>query len=154
MKKYVNLGGTWWRIRKDAAGIGFGDKKPAVEWAEQHGLSAEDVYFEDTRPTMQEVLDRLDELESEASGTQDNRWSTGPWDEYFSLEVPGNEKWPDRYRWIAVYVVTGGSEGLYLHVDQLLEGGGRRCLILGKSLASSWEDCYASAGRIAQFLGA
>lgn len=35
--------------------------------------------------------------------------------------------WPARYRWIAVFAVTGGSEGYYVHIDAIVShDGGRR----------------------------
>jgi hypothetical protein len=47
-------------------------------------------------------------------------------DEYFSLSIVTDETfWSlnERYRWIACYAVTGGSEGHYIHVD-LISGYG------------------------------
>lgn len=44
-------------------------------------------------------------------------------DEYFSISCSYDYKedapFPDNYRWIACYAVTGGSEGHYIHVDIL-----------------------------------
>ncbi len=39
------------------------------------------------------------------------------------MSNPG-ELWPERYRWIACYAVTGNSEGHYIHIDVMLDGVG------------------------------
>ena len=160
MKKYVNLGHTGWK-HPDADGIRFGCEASAKAWCDRYQADHSKIFHEDTRPTLEKVLDDLSVLENEAHGTPDAKWSTGPWDEYLDISdrtASGAKnlhgKWPDRYRWLSVYAVTGGSEGIYLHVDVIDNEDKRRLLFLGKSLGSSWEDCYASAGRIAQFLGA
>jgi len=44
-----------------------------------------------------------------------------------------NREFP-RSRWIACYVVTGDSEGHYIHVDSIDEEGKRKMVFLGKSL--------------------
>jgi hypothetical protein len=41
--------------------------------------------------------------------------------------------WPIKARWIAVYVVPGGSEGYYLHVDAIVDDT-RQLLLLAKTL--------------------
>jgi len=81
------------------------------------------------------------------------------WDEYLSVADSMNpesykRKWPDGYRWIAVYVVTGGSEGMYLHVDVIYQGGARELVLLGKTLTNWRPELWESAGRIARRLGA
>ena len=81
------------------------------------------------------------------------------WDEYFSLLERNyrNLPWPDDYWGVAVYVVTGGSEGYYLHVDILDNKGKREMIFLGKTLDSrtgNWLRCWESAARIAWMLGA
>ena len=66
-----------------------------------------------------------------------------------------NAQWPANGRWIAVFVVVGGSEGLYLHVESIDRDGKRELLIVGKTCSSSretWAECYESAGRISWLL--
>lgn len=59
-------------------------------------------------------------------------------DEYFTVgavtkyEKP-NATWPTEYKWIAVYPVTGGSEGHYVHVDIINNDGGREMVFLAKT---------------------
>lgn len=38
-------------------------------------------------------------------------------DEVFSIDKTLPKEWPDGYRWVACYAVTGDSEGHYVHVD-------------------------------------
>jgi len=59
--------------------------------------------------------------------------------------------WTDRYRWLASYAVTGGSEGYYVHVDLIRarENGGPRQLLLLKTFAG-----YDVAARLAGYIGA
>lgn len=67
-------------------------------------------------------------------------------DEYFSCSADG--LWPYRSRWIAVYAVTGGSEGHYVHVDSLDNEGGRELLFLARTFRG-----YDHAMEIAKALG-
>jgi len=84
------------------------------------------------------------------------------WDEYVSpnSESLNDDPWPTGYRWLAVYVVTGGSEGFYLHVDAIFDDAGawiRKPLVVGKTCSATsekWDACWASAARIARFLEA
>ncbi len=75
-------------------------------------------------------------------------------DEYFSIctdstPATGNtDPWPLDSRWIAVYPVTGNSEGHYVHVDSIAPDGTRRLLYLAKTFRG-----MAHAWRIAQRLG-
>ena len=92
----------------------------------------------------------------------------GPWDEGISVwpDMRHNneykKRWPNEYHYMQSYVVHGGSEGYWLHFDMIYwENGGtpqqivhHKHLIMGKSLAGTWAECYASAGRIAYMLGA
>ncbi|MDD4934113.1 MAG: hypothetical protein PHO89_11705 [Methylacidiphilaceae bacterium] len=56
------------------------------------------------------------------------------------------------YRWIACYVVTGGNEGYYLHVDVINSEGERRMVYLGKF----WDQLMALelSGLCTRILGA
>lgn len=120
------------------------------------------------------LRDFIQESECTAAGTDPAYGGAGVWDEYFSfnqyLNTPDgaflpvrddNALFPDRIRWLAVFVVTGGSEGTYLHVDALIEDDRRKTvrknLFLGKTCsysAETWAKCYESAARIAWMLGA
>jgi hypothetical protein len=60
-----------------------------------------------------------------------------------------------RYRWIAVYPVTGASEGHYVHVDLLWEDGwtqGRIPLFLAKTFGGM-QAAVQIAGMLARVLG-
>ena len=82
--------------------------------------------------------------------------------EYFSLSIAATHLHPrradepiGRYRWIACYAVTGGSEGHYIHVDRLYEAAPyasaitQEPLFLGKTFGG-----YARACEIAAYVGA
>lgn len=67
------------------------------------------------------------------------RWY-GIIDEYFhDSSWPKRSKWPLDANWIAVFAVTGGSEGHYIHVEAVWQpkgddrDGRRRLLFLGKT---------------------
>lgn len=58
-------------------------------------------------------------------------------DEYFSVAATDRSKdqsvWPSKYKWIACYAVTGGSEGHYIHIDAVTPDEPSRGLFLGKT---------------------
>ncbi len=79
------------------------------------------------------------------------------WEEYFDYigissefkyQKTEDEDLP-KFRHIACYVVKGGSEGHYLHVDLLMDEGKRQQLFLGKTLSwsaqTAWETAQAMA---------
>ena len=81
--------------------------------------------------------------------------SEGLVDDSLSTDVEKDEPWPEKFRWVACYVVTGDSEGHYIHVD-LIDGyhGGQgmhgevvRHLITGKTF-----DGRAAGQRLASRL--
>lgn len=50
-------------------------------------------------------------------------------DEHFSLSFgtePEDKLWPLHVRWITIYLVEGGSEGFYLHMDELIHNKHRQ----------------------------
>jgi hypothetical protein len=92
-------------------------------------------------------------------------------DEYFALGQPYQYDharrphtpldWPDRYRWIACYACTGGSEGHYVNVDLITENGkeGKEADWVRNALAviktfRGMEHAQKIAARCAALLGA
>ena len=147
----------------------FGTKQRAETYAKNHDLSADGIEFEDTRPTLGAIMRQIIDAENNACNISDPRsrkFNCGPWDEYitYGLGVDGKlspeTRWPDGYRWVAVYPVHGGSEGIYLHVDLIFQQDGketRQNIFLAKTCSENreaWEACYASAMRIAWMLQA
>ena len=157
----IDLGMTGWRHPK-IEGLTFGSVDSIkLHYPDKDPLLAKPI---DTRPSIEIVFKKIIGWERDwwlanCTVKEYQKYGVGPWDEYFSYSdmcgnPPVTAKWPEDYRWIAVYVVTGGSEGLYLHVDLIAGDKPRRQFFIGKSLSSRWEDCYLSAGRIAYYLGA
>lgn len=74
-------------------------------------------------------------------------------DEYFSVSpgVAGEREWPEGR--IAVFAVTGGSEGHYVHVEVKAGDGQSELMILGKGFAGE-DAAWALARRLAGVLGA
>ncbi len=100
---------------------------------------ADDGHIVETRPkTLQQISTYL-------------RASLDPLiDEYFTLssDATAETPWPLDARWIAVFPVTGGSEGHYVHVDAIDQAGQRNGLYLIKTFRG-----LAHAWQIAQRLG-
>jgi hypothetical protein len=129
----------------------FGSAERAEAWAINEGMDVEKcIEYVDTRPEMWRVAGQLDGEER-------------VWDEGGIHIFPGvdrEEKWPEGR--IHVFVETGGSEGLYLHVEvklykQAWETPETRLLLIAKTLDCStdkWYECWMSAARIARLLGA
>jgi hypothetical protein len=74
-------------------------------------------------------------------------------DEYFSVshDSRGEVVWPNPYRRIVVFPVTGGSEGHYVHVEVLDMVGGRQCVMLLKTF-EGWDSAWEKAKFIGQLL--
>lgn len=143
MECQIDMGDHGWK-HPDIEGILFGSKENAKNDAKRNNLDPEKVFEIDTRPTVGEVAKRIAEDEQHV------------WDEYFSTNQynESEKKWPDGR--ICVFVVTGGSEGLYLHIEVKNENKSH-CMILGKTLRADtdkWYECWMSAARIAKMLGA
>lgn len=61
----------------------------------------------------------------------------------------------DNVRWVSVFCVHGGSEGIYLHIEFIYTDSKRELIFLGKTLSSgpiAMKECYESAGRLAVLL--
>lgn len=86
---------------------------------QEHGKPLESVYSH--------IVEQL------RKGYDEDNWY-GPIDEYFSIanKYDGPKYWPTDYRWIAVFAVTGGSEGHYIHVEAISDNR-RELLFLGKT---------------------
>ncbi len=71
-------------------------------------------------------------------------------DEYFTISATATPEtpWPLDARWIAIFPVTGGSEGWYVHVEAIDQAGQRRGLYLIKTFRG-----LPHAWQIAQRLG-
>jgi len=57
-------------------------------------------------------------------------------DAYFVLanaQERSDVRWPVNSHWIAVFPITGGSEGHYIHVEAIARDGSRQLLYLGKT---------------------
>ena len=96
----------------------------------------------DTRAKIADVVAEIKKHESEI------------WEEYIMQSSWSHQTlWPAVYRRIAVYVIRGGSEGMYLHVDVQYFEGSSECVIVGKTLTGKHTpDLWQSAFRIAAAL--
>jgi hypothetical protein len=76
-------------------------------------------------------------------------------DGYFHLATPSltEERWPRLVKWIACYVVTGASEGHYIHVDLIYHDNSRQLVFLGKTFLGA-QHAQAIAAKCAEELGA
>jgi hypothetical protein len=148
--RQIDLGYEAW-VHPGIDGILFGSEDRCRTAVKKEGLDESLVRYEDTRPTIREVAKMLNEDEGYI------------WDEggISSFPIPENReaKWPEGR--IKVFVVTGGSEGLYLHVEiavpQPYASSKQVFAIIAKTLDCSidkWYECWMSACRIARMLGA
>lgn len=148
------------------------DQSKAQDWDRSglvHGLMLGELYRQ-----LQEVLDREDQELRElqqAKGEHPDGFCL----DYFSRSYTMDETIPEfaikdrpfgrlghatklgdlRYRWIAVFAVTGGSEGHYVHVDLLWQKEwqeGRVSLFLAKTFGGH-ETAVRIAGVLARVLG-
>jgi hypothetical protein len=152
--KPINLGEYGWQISNSY--YPFETEERAREVAAAENIPAENIKFVDTRISCQDLIQILNTAEGEVWDeyfSWQYRWNDGPMTSTRKLEeMPYDRLWKHT-SWIAVYVVTGGSEGLYLHVDAI-EGNKRDNVMLAKTLhCDKWDECWASAGRVAQMLG-
>lgn len=149
--------GDRWFTHPDCPSILFGSLNGVKEHFTRSGLPEVDaegkldqVKAHDTRMLLCKIAKELHRHEGHI------------WDEYLDYSGASRRehpkaKWPSgwNYRWVKVYVVTGANEGYYLHVDMEDRDEKQIRLFLGKSLSgASWEELWASAGRIAKALGA
>jgi hypothetical protein len=125
-------------------------------------FSPSEIKYEDTRLTIEKVCKLIQKIETANYAAEHpdcehlEYVQSGEWDEGLSTAgcVSNSGKmWPGDC-WIAVYVVSGGSEGLWLHVDSMESDKPNQTLLLGKSLIEDWDACWASAARIAAALHA
>jgi len=100
----------------------------------------------DLSAAMKDVLDE---------GISVTGWDMGP-----AIEHRHTYKWPDKYRWIACYVVTGRSEGHYVHVDLIIDdsdramGDGRRLSVFLAKTFQGRTHGYEIARQCAELLEA
>ena len=81
------------------------------------------------------------------------------WADYFDyIGVSAASRLEDKdavipeYRWVSCYVVRGGSEGYYLHVDVINAEDQRTLLFLGKTLSGSSQMAWETAQAISLIL--
>lgn len=72
----------------------------------------------------------------------------------FGLSHDAPEFWPNEGEWIAVFVVTGGSEGWYVHIDHISRRDGKRTSLALAKFLSSQDDALAVANMTTKLLGA
>ncbi len=137
----------------------FHDVSPEVEAIVRAAYDR--MQAEWSKITVGEVVKLLVDMETKVAAVGGVEYPV--WDEYLSAnsyEKGGkygsylHERYVDRigesYRWIGAYVVVGGSEGMYLHVDVINGEGQLQRLLVGKSLSKDgyWPELWLSAMRI------
>lgn len=140
----IDFGEHGWK-HPETEGITYGSRESAVAYAKNNDLDPEKVFEIDTRPTVSEVAKQIRDDGCAAAWDE-----CGPDPLSLADRTVGSLKWPEGR--IKVFVVTGGSEGLYLHVEV-----DDKFLIIAKTLNSSidkWYECWMSCARIARMLGA
>lgn len=149
MSTQIDMGDHGWK-HPDIKDFTFGSEKAAWNEAKRRAVDPKEVFEVDTRPEIWRVAAQLVGEES--------IWEEGGVQAYPTIDRA--EKWPEGRT--KVFVVTGGSEGLYLHVEmEIVKGLGEppetKIILLAKTLEYSifkWRECWMSAARIAWKLGA
>jgi len=150
MERQIDMGDHGWKIGPNTEII-YGDEWHARKAAMIHGANPDKIVEVGTRPEICHVAEQLnDEIGHVWDDGGIQLFPTNPFDR--------EAKWPEGR--IKVFVVTGGSEGLYLHVE-VVEKEDRahmtRLILIAKTLKCStdkWYECWMSAARIARVLGA
>lgn len=141
---------------------------PLGHWGDQGEVIVKDGFVQVRAPAMRIRMLELEHMTYAEVVGAINTAEGGTWDDHTSYvgydkydTTPYREKkwasqpeYKDGYR-LAVYCVTGGSEGIYLHID--MQGNKHETMLLGKTLKdgeAAMLNCYESAGRIALMLGA
>uniref|UniRef100_A0A6M3KXQ5 Uncharacterized protein n=1 Tax=viral metagenome TaxID=1070528 RepID=A0A6M3KXQ5_9ZZZZ len=95
------------------------------------------------------VNDRMRRIQDIHRDVIDEFKKRGAWGEYghttldyFSVvdRIGGLIYWPEKAKWTAIFHVTGGSEGFYIHVEAITSDGDRHLIFLGKSLSFQRND--------------
>lgn len=150
-KNTIDLGCDDWRFK--GGHYRYISKEAAEKRREAHDGEGE-PFHTDTRKTIHEVLMEIKALEKPYVEYPDDNDSVGPWDEYASPRacIDPDRKVDDVD--FEVYPVFGGSEGIYLHIDERTRDGVKG-LILMKTCTigpKKWKECWESAMRIAWYL--
>lgn len=116
------------------------------KYARDHNVPDPTFHYIDTRRRLVDIAAALDKLEGRVWG---EGISVSPLVRDRGILFPSD--W-DMTR-LKIYCTTGGSEGIYLHVDAVINSVDIN-LFLGKTLHASMAACYESAGRIAEWLNA
>jgi len=127
----------------------YGSRENAIGAAVNAGLDPEKVEEINTRPQIWRVAAQLED--------EDRVWDEGGIHVFPTINR--SARWPEGR--IKVFVVTGGSEGLYIHVEVETSvpysEPKTELLLIGKTCScdeAKWYECWISAARIAKMLGA
>jgi hypothetical protein len=150
---------------------GSNGKFPLGHWGDQGEVIVKDGFVQVRAPAMRVRMLELAHMTYAEVVQAINTAEGATWDDHTSYvgddrydkDTPYTKRmwasqpsYMDGWYRVAVYCVTGGSEGIYLHID--LQGDKRNeTVILGKTLKdgeAAMLNCYESAGRIALMLGA
>ncbi len=149
-KKTIDTGEEYWGFEGSPYRYAF--KASAEQSKKTREAHTGTPIHVDTRKTIRAVLEEIKVHErpyTELAGDMD---ATGPWEEYALAADSGDDKWSDGES--RVYVVFGGSEGIYLHIDTWTQDGWKNVAIMKTLIMGSrqWEACWRSAMRIAWYL--
>jgi hypothetical protein len=91
---------------------------------------------------------RLAEIKRRSLPWMEGGFHTSAW-----MRVDGKESlWPARWSWLAVYAVTGTSEGHYVHITLQSDNGAQHIAML--KTFSGWEKACLIAQTAGRLLGA
>ena len=147
MEYQIDLGEHTWKHPKRT--YGYFTEESAISDAKAHDLDPKEIVETDTRMEIWRVAAQLED--------EERVWDEGGVSAFPTVDR--SAKWPEgRTR---VFVVTGGSEGLYLHVEVEVavpySEPKVELLLIAKTLScgtDKWYECWLSAARIARLLGA
>jgi hypothetical protein len=108
------------------------------------------LYRRTLRQIFRDLTDRLDE---DGLGRELEYFDLNGVVEHTQAHISASSVVPMDMHWISCYVVTGASEGHYIHIDFIMDDQSRRSVMLGKTF-EGWDHAWTVAKRCAELLGA
>ena len=105
------------------------------------------------KPTKVDALMRALNMYLNSIGLQPEEYGFSVSPQIQFTQSPGNDRIPERYRWLIAFAIEGRSEGYYVHVAAI-DDVGKTYTDLGLAKTYSADNAYALAREAQRFLTA